>query len=122
MVGLLPLPTFGASPSPRPIVKPACADVMKLDLSDLKEAPTKLETATVVTEGVPAPYCLVSGYAARSVAFQVRLLTEIWSQRMGIWLRRVLQRPALAIRKRPFRLDAASAMRCCGPVPCATDW
>jgi Tannase and feruloyl esterase len=48
----------------------------------LKEAPTKLDSATVVTEGAPAPYCLVSGYAAPSVAFQVRLPTETWSQRM----------------------------------------
>jgi Tannase and feruloyl esterase len=86
LMSLLALTTFGATASPLPIVKPvmACADLMKLDLGYLKEAPTKLDSAIVVTEGVPAPYCLVSGYAAPSVAFQVRLATETWSQRMVI--------------------------------------
>ena len=84
VVGMVTILAFGADASPLPIVKPvmACADLMKLDLGYLKEAPTKLDSATVVTEGAPAPYCLVSGYAAPSVAFQVRLPTETWSQRM----------------------------------------
>ena len=81
---LLALLACSAGAATLPVVKPvmACADLMKLDLSYLKEAPTKLDSATMVTEGAPAPYCLVSGYAAPGVAFQVRLPTETWSQRM----------------------------------------
>jgi hypothetical protein len=83
-VGLFSQLAFGANASPLSVVKPvmACADLTKLDLGYLKEAPSKLDSATVVTEGAPAPYCLVSGYAAPRVAFQVRLPTETWSQRM----------------------------------------
>jgi hypothetical protein len=83
-VGLFSQLAFGANASPLSVVKPvmACADLTKLDLGYLKEAPSKLDSATVVTEGAPAPYCLVSGYAAPGVAFQVRLPTETWSQRM----------------------------------------
>ena len=81
---LLALSAFNAEAATLPVVKPvmACADLMKLDLSYLKEAPTKLDSATMVIEGAPAPVCLVSGYAAPGVAFQVRLPTETWSQRM----------------------------------------
>jgi hypothetical protein len=84
LLGLLALSASGAIASPLPTVKPimACGNLMKLDLGYLKEAPFKLDSATVVTEGAPAPYCLVSGYAAPGVAFQVRLPTETWSQRM----------------------------------------
>ena len=73
-----------ANASPLSVVKPimACGDMLKLDLSYLKEAPAKLDSAAVVTEGASAPYCLVSGYVAPGVAFQVRLPTETWTQRM----------------------------------------
>jgi hypothetical protein len=83
-VCLFALSSFNASAAPLPVVKPviACADLLKVDLSYLTEAPTKLDSAAVVTAGAPAPYCLVSGYAAPGVAFQVRLPTETWSQRM----------------------------------------
>ena len=81
---LLALSVSGAGAASLAVVKPvmACGDVLKLDLSYLREAPTKLNSATVVTDGAPAPYCLVSGYAAPGVAFQVRLPTQTWTQRM----------------------------------------
>ena len=81
---VLALSAFGAGAAPLPVVKPAmaCGGVLKLDLSYLKEAPAKLDSAAVVNEGAPAPYCLVSGYIAPGVAFQVRLPTETWTQRM----------------------------------------
>jgi feruloyl esterase len=74
----------GAGASSLPVVKPvtACGDLLKLDLSYLKEAPAGLDSAEVITESAKAPYCLVKGYAAPGVAFQVRLPTETWSQRM----------------------------------------
>ena len=73
-----------AGASPLPIVKPvvACGDLLKIDLGYLKEAPAKLDSAVVVSESANAPYCLVKGYVAPGVAFQVRLPTETWSQRM----------------------------------------
>jgi hypothetical protein len=81
---LLGLSSYGAGASLLPVVKPvmACADLLKLDFSYLKEAPTKLNSATVVSDGAPSPYCLVSGYAAPGVSFQLRLPTEHWTQRL----------------------------------------
>jgi hypothetical protein len=38
----------------------------------------------MVTQGAKAPYCFVRGYAASGVAFQIRLPTETWSQRMAM--------------------------------------
>jgi feruloyl esterase len=66
------------------VVKPVmtCGDLLKLDLIYLKEAPTKLDSAAIVTDVAKAPYCLVKGYVAPGVAFQVRLPTETWSQRL----------------------------------------
>ena len=84
LVLLMLIGSGAASASPLSVVKPvmACGDLLKLDLSYVKEAPARLDSATVVTEGAPAPYCLVSGYVAPGVAFQVRLPTETWTQRM----------------------------------------
>ena len=81
---LLALSVSAAGAASLAVVKPvmACGDLLKLDLGYLKEAPARLDSAAVVTEGAPAPYCLVSGYVAPGVAFQVRLPTETWTQRM----------------------------------------
>ena len=78
-LGVLPAKAV-ALPPVKPVI--ACADLLKRDFTYLKEAPTKLDSASVVSEGTPTPYCLVSGYVAPNVEFQVRLPTENWTQRL----------------------------------------
>ena len=81
MLALSVLPVKAATlPPVKPVM--ACADLLKRDFTYLKEAPTKLNSASVVSDGTPTPYCLVSGYVAPNVEFQVRLPTESWTQRL----------------------------------------
>jgi hypothetical protein len=64
----------------------ACADLLKVDLSRLKDAPTRLNTAVVESPAggaaVPTPECVISGYVAPEVQFMIRLPLENWTGRM----------------------------------------
>ena len=64
----------------RPVM--ACGDLLQHDFTYLQDAPTKLDSASLVAEAGKPPYCLVSGYVAPGVKFQVRLPTETWTQRL----------------------------------------
>jgi len=69
-----------------PVVTPAvaCADLLKMDFTDLDEAPTKLDSATVVAPSASAPteQCVVTGYVAPKVKFTVSMPTHNWTQRL----------------------------------------
>jgi len=63
-----------------PAIK-ACEDLLREDFTDVDGAPSRLHSATVVTEGTPQPYCDVKGYAAGAVNFEVKLPISGWTQR-----------------------------------------
>src|SRR3954454_13903536 len=63
-----------------PAIK-ACEDLLREDFTDVDGAPSRLHSATVVTEGTPQPYCDVKGYAAGAVNFEVKLPVSGWTQR-----------------------------------------
>src|SRR5437867_1462049 len=69
-----------------PTVTPvtACADLLKLDFTNLEDAPTKLDSAVVVAPSatVPTEQCVVTGYVAPKVKFTVRMPTQSWTQRL----------------------------------------
>ena len=68
-----------------PVVAPAmeCPALMGVDFKPVDGVPFRLDAATVVAagEGVPQPYCKVTGTAAAQVHFEVRLPTTGWTQR-----------------------------------------
>jgi Tannase and feruloyl esterase len=65
------------------VVGPAmnCSDLLNQDFTQVKDAPARLDAATVVTQNTPQPYCDVTGYVASDVRFEVRLPTQGWTQR-----------------------------------------
>jgi hypothetical protein len=69
-----------------PAVTPvtACADLLKIDFTNLEDAPTKLDSAVVVapSASVPTEQCVVTGYVAPKVKFTVRMPTQNWTQRL----------------------------------------
>lgn len=73
-----------ASARDLPVVRPAmaCADLAQRDIVPEGDAPARIITARVVSEGVVAPYCEVKGYVAPQVRFELRLPTENWMQRL----------------------------------------
>lgn len=58
-----------------------CAAVAELDLTGVTDAPVTIQSATVMTEGAPAPYCAVQGTIAPANTFVMRLPTQGWTQR-----------------------------------------
>jgi hypothetical protein len=66
-----------------PAVKPAmsCADVVKLDLSHVTDAPATITSATVSSAGSPTPYCDVRGRIAPADTLVMRLPVNGWTQR-----------------------------------------
>jgi Tannase and feruloyl esterase len=62
----------------------ACADLLRSDFTSLPDAPTKLDSATIVapSASVPTEQCVVTGYVAPKVKFTVRMPTTNWTQRM----------------------------------------
>src|SRR2546423_11215361 len=62
------------------VVKPVmgCTDLLKVDFSYLEDAPTKLDSATVVdaSSTVPSQQCVVTGYVAPEDRFSVRMPTQ----------------------------------------------
>lgn len=82
-------PPVAAASAPAPnlgVVTPvkACADLLRNDFTSLPDAPTKLDSATVVppSASVPTEQCVVTGYVAPKVRFSVRMPTTNWTQRM----------------------------------------
>jgi feruloyl esterase len=62
----------------------SCTDLLKHDFTSLEDAPTKLNSATVVeaSSSVPTQQCVVSGYVAPEVKFSIRMPTQNWTQRL----------------------------------------
>ena len=67
-----------------------CEDLLSQDFTGVEGAPTRLDTAqvvsdaTLVTEGGEVtlpPYCEVKGYVAGQVRFELRLPMSAWTQR-----------------------------------------
>jgi len=58
-----------------------CSALKDVDVSRAVGAPTRVDSATVVTDGKPAPYCRVLGEIAPHVKIEVRLPTSGWTQR-----------------------------------------
>ncbi len=61
--------------------KTVCADLKSADLSTAVGAKTTIQSAAVVDDGKPAPYCRVLGTVAPAVQFEVRLPVNGWTQR-----------------------------------------
>ena len=66
-----------------PAVKPVmdCAAIAGLDLSRVTDAPVTITSATVSSEGAPAPYCAVRGTIAPADTIVMRLPLNGWTQR-----------------------------------------
>ena len=66
------------------VAKPAlaCSQLAETDVDPAAEAPARIVTARVVTQGAAKPYCEVRGYVAPQVKFELRLPTETWTQRL----------------------------------------
>src|SRR5947208_17073003 len=68
------------------VIKPAvaCTDLLKMDFTNLEDAPTKLDSAVVVnaSASVPSQQCVVAGYVAPKVKFTVSMPTQNWTQRL----------------------------------------
>ena len=58
----------------------ACADLEKLDLSRSDAGPIRIDSAKEITEAGKA-FCIVRGYVAPQVNFEVRLPVQGWTQR-----------------------------------------
>ncbi|MDN4610448.1 tannase/feruloyl esterase family alpha/beta hydrolase [Arthrobacter burdickii] len=71
--GLLDLPAL------TPVM--SCTDLVGFDFSSAAGSPVTITSAAVVTAGVPAPYCEVTGTIAPANTIIVRLPTEGWTQR-----------------------------------------
>lgn len=59
----------------------ACADVVKMDLSGVTDGTVTIQSATVVTNVGPEPYCDVRGTISPANLIAVRLPTQGWTQR-----------------------------------------
>jgi feruloyl esterase len=59
----------------------SCADVAKLDLSHVTDAPVTITSATVNTTAAPAPFCDVRGTIAPADTLVMRLPLNGWTQR-----------------------------------------
>jgi len=58
-----------------------CGQLRTSDLSSNVGAPTKIVSASVVSDGQHKPYCKVTGYVSPQVMFEVHLPTSGWTQR-----------------------------------------
>ena len=58
-----------------------CSRLRTLDLSSDVGTPTKILSASIVSDGPHKPYCKVTGYISPQVMFEVRLPTSGWTQR-----------------------------------------
>src|SRR3954466_1236966 len=67
-----------------PAIK-ACEDLLREDFTDVDGAPSRLHSATVVTEGTPQPYCDVKGYAAGAVNFEGNLPVSGGTKSFLMW-------------------------------------
>jgi hypothetical protein len=68
----------------RPIVAPVveCATLLAKDFSRVSEAPTRIQSAAVEPATAQrAEFCLVKGYVAPTVQFELRLPTKTWTGR-----------------------------------------
>jgi Tannase and feruloyl esterase len=60
----------------------ACTDLAGMDFSDVDEAPTHIDSATVVAATATTPeYCRILGFVEPQVRFEVRLPTQTWNGR-----------------------------------------
>jgi hypothetical protein len=61
----------------------ACTDLLSGDYTAVQDAPTRLDSATVVLKSAtnPQDYCLVKGYVSSQVHFEVKLPVSGWTQR-----------------------------------------
>lgn len=58
-----------------------CGSLVEADISGAVGAKTHVTSAVAIREGKPAPYCLVTGYVAPMVKFEVHLPLATWTQR-----------------------------------------
>src|SRR5580704_14222169 len=59
-----------------------CAALARAVIAPAGEAPARIQTAAVVSDDGPAPYCDVKGYVAPAVKFELRLPMTAWTQRL----------------------------------------
>lgn len=59
----------------------ACESLVKLDLLSLEGAPSRIDSAEVVEIDGKGPQCVVRGYSASDVRFEVRMPVEAWTGR-----------------------------------------
>lgn len=59
----------------------ACESLVELDLRDLEGAPSRVDGAEVVEIEGKGPHCVVNGYSASDVRFEVRMPVEAWTGR-----------------------------------------
>jgi hypothetical protein len=84
---LMPCATLGQSPARQfaalsavaPVI--ACAKLASADISSAVGATTHISSAQEMPQGMPAPYCRVTGYVEPMVKFEVRLPLTTWTQR-----------------------------------------
>lgn len=79
---LVPAPALAQLVDP-PVVAPAmdCERLAFADFSAVPDAPTRVLSAEMVTDGA-APFCKVTGYVAPQVGFELHLPTTNWTQRL----------------------------------------
>src|SRR3954469_18857450 len=84
LLGAFQTPIFATTlPVTLPVM--SCADLAKVDFSKLADAPTKLNTTTVVDPAggsVPTSQCVVTGYVGQDIQFNVRLPQQNWTGRL----------------------------------------
>lgn len=89
IVAALATPVAGAA---APLARPAssqsgiqpvleCGQLARKDFTAIPGAPTRIFSATVVTPPNGNPYCLVKGYIAPQIRFEVRLPTQTYQDR-----------------------------------------
>lgn len=83
LLALLATTGVAAAQTPGPVVAPraACDSLAGLDLSAEVGAPTRVEAASVVREGRPAPVCHLRGTIRGTIGFEAWLPTETWTGR-----------------------------------------
>ena len=59
----------------------SCAGAAQMDLHGVVDGAVTIQSATVVTDGAPAPYCAVKGTIAPADIFVMRLPVNGWTQR-----------------------------------------
>ena len=59
----------------------SCSNLVAVEIDKAVGAKTHITSAQEVPEGLPAPYCRVTGYVEPSIKFEVRLPLTTWTQR-----------------------------------------